>query len=538
MRQISIVDRINRRKYITAACLILLALAIGTFLLSRGTKKTEAFSYTTSSMTISNGDVLYIGAGGLQSERVWSDDALRSDINMARNASGVDTNYILPARTAAAPLNRVYGPSEVTNMVYPATGGCPAINSDQNMQNGTAIAAGKCKAIITDGKGAIIRISGDIYIDGYLFLGDRVALVADNITLGPNGKIIGSGQDGGDATDHDKSALGGIGAHNGGQTALAQAGAPVYSTSTYYPNLLSYYEPLRLSTELTTFFTDSRGNAISGGNGSNGGTAECKTGAGEKTPPEIGIGGSGGSGGANGVTGTGDNTGAGGGGGGGYGIALVATNNITTNQSSIIDFSGGDFGQNADLGGPGGPGGGGVVVFKAKDFLDKGSVLVNGGTGLSGNFGLCQPTRGVSDGENGIFTKISVNDVSIKKRLFAVEREDVPNTAFNPYALQANDVIRVEITATRLIPPALVSDKYLTIGGNSYDSASTVCQPSDSGGGPLVITDSASVSTPPGANLKSIDGDSIVWNVTSNLDASNNPITKYVFYYYCKIVKR
>ena len=246
MKQISIISRINRKKIFTFFALVLVALTLVSMLIYKNPATTRAFNFDASSLTVATDDVLYIGAGGLQSERVWGDTALYTDTNsLSRADTNIDDDYTLPIRPTP-PTNSEYGPGDMADMVYPETGGCPLININTNTLNeyrGGQPIAGACKSIITDGGGAIIRVSGDITINGKVFLGDRVVLIANRIILGPNAMIIGSGQKGGSSAGHDNSAFGGIGAHNGGSAPNLYiygegktCGAPNFSHNVHCPS--------------------------------------------------------------------------------------------------------------------------------------------------------------------------------------------------------------------------------------------------------------------------------------------------------------
>lgn len=544
MKQFSIIDRINRRRIFTFVGLIAVVAILFGFLIAKNPKETKAFTFTSTNLTVSNGDILYIGAGGLQSERVWSDYGRWSDTSSGRAASGLDTNYVLGQRYVA-PAGHVYGPNEVTNMNYPAGvgepggGGCPRIDTDNRMNGGTQIAPGRCKAIITDGGGAIIRINGDITINGRLYLGDRVVLIANNITLGPTGKIIGSGQSGAPADGHDNSAFGGIGAHNGGhsQTPAGSPGSPYFLSTEntplgFLPNYLGYYNPLTLSDDVGSYFYDSNGQAIIGGGGARGGNGtDASVSPGYPTPVtsrsegstgvgELGIGGSGGGGATGSDTSGGDDSGAGGGGGGGYGIVLQAQN-ITTAEGSVITVKGGDYGSSLETGGLGGPGGGGTVVFRSMGSSILGQIIMDGGAGFSWD------GRSVADGGRGTFAQVFLSNPSIQKRLTAQQREGVtPTTNFNPYALQPNDVIKVDIRVSQLTLPATVTDNLLSLGGTI--SGRYYCRPSDSAGG---------FATPYSLPTGRVDlpNGKIEWSLTA---ANREADGVYDFYYYCKVTTR
>ncbi len=483
-------QRKKRIKVLTILASMVLLFFIISLGVSNAPKSTKAaFTFDATTLRVEQGDILYIGKDGLQSERPWEEEAPWSNTSDARATFRV--GYQL-TRTLPVPANKVYTAAQMVNMNY---GASPTGNGCPTTQLGIPI-TGVCRAILTDGSGAIIEVTGSIYINGLVYLGDRVVLKASNITIGPNGRIIGSGQKGGNASGHDLSAFGGLGAHNGGQTISNEAGSPIYSTGHYDPNDFTYYYPLSLdSAEVNSYFTTIGGTLVNGGNGVNGSQAECKSGSGEGSFGEVGIGGSGGGGGGNGASTHGDDMGAGGGGGGGYGIAFIAES-IFTDRGSIVTVAGGAYGQNADTGGIGGPGGGGVIIMKGSYITTLGTVDVAGGIGLTEHCCCGCPDRTVANGQDGQFIRIVNQNISIKKKLYPFSSSrvnvqpltdcdttnpDFPTGAvncFNPYALQKGDVIAVDETIENVTSGMLrFTDDILKI---PYSNPPVYCEPTES----------------------------------------------------------
>lgn len=222
----------------------------------------------------------------------------------------------------------------------------------------------------------------NIILDGNVFIGDRVVLIADeNLII--RGKVNGNGQNGSNPTS-DIGGFGGIGPARGGSHTTE--GNPdkidldnACETCDYSIRCVGDLGGLSAKVMLeagwasqdviTNFFNNK------GGNGGNGSVA--RVGSPTYPDPETDRKGSpgqiaGGGGGGEGDHGKKqDNTfeGASAGGGGGYGLALIG-GNIDFSQATTIEFKGGNGGQswanNAPhktfTGGIGGGGGGGVFV--------------------------------------------------------------------------------------------------------------------------------------------------------------------------------
>lgn len=464
----NVLQRRKRIKIITILCGVVLLGAVTAFLVSKNPKETKALTLDASTLTVNNGDVLYIGKDGLQSERVWRDTVgpnnLSERTRLAAAGTGFGPNYRM-TRTADLPVDNVYTSNQLVNMNYPAAP-CPTTTWADNT---TTTYTGDCKAILTDGNGAIVNVSGDIYINGVVFLGDRVILKAKNIIIGPHGKIIGSGQNAHDVlnADNDYHLLGGLGARNGGQAKTGVVGGRIDENPAgnflYDPNDYNYYYPITDNGDVITqlYFRDDNNNIINGGNGGNGGPAARSpiTRGGFASLAGEGIGGGGGSGGADGDSSSGGSA-AGGGGGGGYGLCLQAQD-ITVEAGARLNFRGGNGSFTGDNGGGGGGGGGGVVIFRANNYRNLGTVDVSGGLkgeadeGTDGNPG--------SDGRVLFFHDTS-QPVTIKKTLSPKKRAGVDNDRFNPYALQVDDEIEVKLEVSSYVTGLLtLEDERLSV---------------------------------------------------------------------------
>lgn len=481
----NVLQRRKKIKIITILCGVVLVGAVTAFLVSKNPKETKALTLNASTLTVNNGDVLYIGKHGLQSERPWRDTLPTNDTIQSRSSAsgtGYGTAYRLtkpPGYPSAT--GDVYGPDHMVNMNYP-TAPCPTTTWADNT---TTTYTGDCKAILTDGAGAIIEVSDTININGVVFLGDRVVLKAKTINIGPNGKIIGSGQNAGDRTvwDQDNPLLGGIGGRNGGQAKKESEGR-IYENPPgiflYDPNDYNYYYPLvDTGTAVSqTFFLSRSGLPINGGTGGNGGRHDRYNEFGIPAINGIAVGGGGGSGGSNGTTNS-NGQGAGGGGGGGYGLCLYGQI-VSLSPGSNLIFKGGNGSEGGSTGGGGGGGGGGVIVVRAAEFSDYATINISGGSGGSATQGDAGEA-----GEAGVyeFIDLSPQPITIKKTLDSIYRVGAGdnndgdtdlNDNFNPYALQVGDKIKVGLAVSGYLPGLLtIEDERLTV---KYSNPAVYCE--------------------------------------------------------------
>lgn len=282
-------------------------------------------------------------------------------------------------------------------------------------------------------KGLIIKVAGDVHVDGTIDMTDKSANIASSdgtlvLNLTPFAAVLPSGGSSGaggkgattsfsNPTLGNNAGIGGLGADGlwfGGACGGGGGGGFCFNVST---------------------LSGKGGNGGDSNPGSSGGLGGAK---GVQSNPNGGLGayGAGGGGGASasapaatgGAGGSSINGGgAGGGGGASYSyngadgaaginwggglLIIIAAGDITIGSSGVIRANGGNGGnggaagayvQYADSGtggGGGGGGGGGIVMIAHKGvFINNGSIQVNGGAGGTGGAGTFDST---TDGENG-----------------------------------------------------------------------------------------------------------------------------------------
>lgn len=177
-------------------------------------------------------------------------------------------------------------------------------------------------------------------------------------------------------------------------------------------------------------------------------------------------------------------------GGNGGGRIHVDAASINVDTTSKLSADGGDQTVYRDEGETHGAGGGaGGMIWLESDLINlpSGGIAVdvtgtnNGGKGSLNliNANISFPTNITAKGGNGaggggaggrvILGRVHQPPVSIKKTLVAVNRpfNATPvNANFNPYALQINDKIRVDLNVSGLVPglPITITDNLLTNG--------------------------------------------------------------------------
>ena len=483
MKMETAVSKVLERRKWTRVGAILASLCLMVFLVQLllehpWKSKAAAYAFDATQLTVGQNDILYIGKDGLQSERVWEENSPRWDTTSSRSALRASTHRMSMPLGYIIPDDKIY--QTALDMTYPAgtvngSARCPTTKWGQaEAPSSTTSYSGACKAILTNGTGAIIDVGGGtITIDGVVVLGDRVVLRAGNIILGPNARIMAQGQDAEVWDGGDNPGIGGLGAHSGGQAPWSnrddQPGAPWLHSlpgfdapNLWNPNTQSYYYPISTgSLNLDPYFS-----GIKGGDGAHGTEALNRGGTtqyGDLIEGDEGMGGSGGSGGNNEEQ-SGKDSGAGGGGGGGYGIAFI-TNSYASDPQSLINARGGNGGKSSPdtgrdpTGGPGGGGGGGVVIIQASSVTNSGNISVEGGSGVIDSRRDDKPMS--SSGQDGrIVVNSGSSSVSIKKTLQPIERGGLacqsfvpPYTGencFNPYSLQEGDVLGVQLDLSGL----------------------------------------------------------------------------------------
>ncbi|MCL5410318.1 MAG: hypothetical protein M1324_00480 [Patescibacteria group bacterium] len=486
----------RRIRILTVFAALILIAALGSILIAKnpwGAKAILMSSSNADTLYVGTSDMLYIGTGDIPSggdpvitsptnftgghsgggdlsKSVWSRHSYRmwsSTAPIWSSASETDSNTKRLNKPSSHPADGIYGISNLVsiNSYAGKWTGCPN-NPSITYDN----AVTDCRAIISDGTGMRIKFNQKIYIDGLVYIADRVVLDAPEIELGPNARIIGSGQNGANGSG-DSNGYGGVGGTSGLIAAYAEDGSGGWDWFSPYLDgpFFNTSATDQLISSIRTEFLNSTNNPILGGN--SGTNSSAQYGYPSSYISNIGLGG-GGRAGITGNTGGGDDHASSGGGGGGYGIVLKADTTLKVSSTAIADFRGGEGGAVGGGGGLGGGGGGGVIVVRSKnidgDFKD--NFIISGGRSYDG---------ASVNGADGVFQILPVSTVSpveasIKKTLEPYQRGascTAANraTCFNPYALQVGDIIKVVLDVYNApVGNWNLTDEYLKVPGGNY----------------------------------------------------------------------
>lgn len=502
MSPIRVFDVIYRRRMVfigTAIGLIIIASVVLSANFFGNSKKAKAvgFEASTSKLVVPQDEIIYIGSSGYVSQRFYSKEA--EPINSAHQLS-----------QTGSPADHIYN-TQVASV------NCP----DASVW-GASFASGKCRSIVGDGTGMILKFIQEIDIYGTVVIGDRVAFDSPNITIHSTGKIFANGQDN-QLGWHDDCGAGGAGGINGGATTWinpanpnelgislegdhiytcgeigpfpngsTEAGDTSTQTSPESRRIWSKYNIFALDVAVASYFKDIAGYAIAGGNGAKSGPPLDNPTHGNEglgATAVIGVGGGGGSGPAGDIRD--DDTGSSGGGGGGFGVAFK-TQSLKVDVSAEVNATGGDSlinliekqltplsgaGELAG-GGFGGPGGGGVIIISAPEinFSDENHP----GSQVSPNYEIFDAKAGIflpqNDSFNStVFAPAKASDgkvivysgggVSVKKTVINVTAGSSgrPN-----YVFRAGDTVQVTLDIANLTigQAATVSDDIFYDGRN------------------------------------------------------------------------
>lgn len=241
---------------------------------------------------------------------------------------------------------------------------------------------------------------------------------------------------------------------------------------------------------------------------------------------------------------------------GGGRISLEAKSIIINNQNSKITADGniGTFGQDTKGSTHGGAGSGGTIWIKTghinypggtgsmivvtadagfswdynspKPIGQPGPVDINGIPNTSNIFNISARGGAAYDhGSSGGGGRILIDfpgEVNLKKTLSPVSRGGIPNIQFNPYALQKNDIIKIDLLVSNAIGRTIISDEALSV---PYSSPENIC---------AIITANPSYPVSLDPILVGPTFTAVSDNITLNFNAIQSDRI-YNFSYYCQV---
>jgi hypothetical protein len=532
MAQISIIDRINRRRIFTFGGLLLVVLVLGSILIMKNPRQGQAASHLTGCagaglVTIINSHMTYVKSGATVYD---NPDTTNYDItldNCPVTMSG--TNYMksLTLQNGAVMTHDAITASDI-NRSLPAS------------DPGYLLSSGQAKLVDIRLSGNLTIQSGSsINVSGKGFPGGMVSEIGG---LGGDGSIYGRGFGPGASNGFSSSAANIFGASAsygglGGGWGTSVSGGPT-SGVTYGDE----YHPDQWGSGSGAVRNWDDGNPGSKNGVAGGGRIyieandiimPSKTDVNDHSSGIL----------ANGSwAGAQSSTAVGAGSGGSIWIRIRNQDSTTIfkaigGQTPYGTVAGGWGDRNTRYGAPG------SMHFKGLEI--GGDALLQDIRADGGGADGITPTGGSYTGGGGGRAVIELlnSAVSIKKSLLPVSRPTGAtfNPVFNPYALQLGDVIKVDMLVSQITPPTTISDKFLTIGGGAFASGTVRCAPSDATGNiyngtapPVPPAVNAVANFPPGSAVPppanpSINGNAISWSVSSG--------TSFEFWYYCTVTK-